>query len=65
MHWLLKFQSLNTLIMALSAAVNRTKGKVEIKKMRRLRPRVDTHFFNTTLAKRTRAWFMAEIGADD
>lgn len=42
--------------MALSAAVNRTKGKVEIKKMRRLRPKVDTHFFNTTLAKRTRVW---------
>jgi hypothetical protein len=42
--------------MALSAAVNQTKGKVEIQKMRRLRPKVDTHFFNTTLAKRTRVW---------
>ena len=51
--------------MALSAAVNRTKGKVEIQKMRRLRPSADTHFFNTTLAKRTRVGFMAEIGADD
>lgn len=47
--------------MALSAAVKRTKGKVEIQKMRRLRPKVDTHFFNTTLAKRNRVWVMTEI----
>jgi hypothetical protein len=51
--------------MALSAAVNRTKGKVEIKKMRRFRPSADTHFFNTTLEKRTRVRLMAELGADD
>jgi hypothetical protein len=51
--------------MVLSAAVNRTKGKVEIKKMRRLLREVDTHFFDTTLAKQTRVWVMAEIGADD
>lgn len=39
--------------MVLSSASGSTKGKVEIRKMRRLRRQVDTHFSDTTLAKRT------------
>lgn len=34
---------------------SKNKGKVQIKKMWRLQ-NLDTHFFDTTLAKRTRIW---------